>query len=98
MYERRYSYSQRTEGSGQDMLVYAPCPFCAAPNWLVHTLADTEKMYRLGAKCHECGRSARAIYKTYAGYNWIELVHSGGKQPPEWLAISMEGDECTFSS
>jgi hypothetical protein len=83
-YNARFQASRRMSGYGLDTTVHLPCPFCAAPDWLVHRVIDTEAAMSEGATCQECGRSARAIINTQNGNKTFEIVQTGGFDPPPW--------------
>lgn len=84
-YIARQQASQHLSGYGADTTVHVPCPFCAAPEWLVHRVIDTEAAMSKGATCKKCGRTARAHIATHpGGGKSFEIVQTGGPDPPPW--------------
>ena len=90
-YLRRFFLSQKIEGYGLDTTIHMPCPFCAAPDWLVHKLICTHEALESGATCKECERSAKAVFtETKAsGVTAFEMVQTAGPDQPEWLQPKM---------
>ncbi len=85
-YHKRFMESQRVEGYGPEMKIHVPCPFCAAPDIMIHTLMETHEAYANGGKCQECGRSFRAVYSGgEPGKIAFEIVQTGGDDPPDFL-------------
>lgn len=80
----RMQESMKMTGQGLDTTVHQPCPFCGAPDFLVHRLLDQAKMTE-NSTCNECGRSAKAIVTAVDGGQRIEIVQTGGPEQPKWL-------------
>lgn len=89
-YTERFQKSYRLEGFGPEVLIYMPCPFCAAPDFIVHGIMETAAALSKGATCRECGRSARAIIiEETPGSHQLEIVQTGGPEQPDWLQPQM---------
>lgn len=87
-YARRFHANQKITGNGiEGVRTHVPCPFCAAPDWLVHGLLEVGTAYAAGATCEECGRTARAIYYEGPSSTAIELVQTGGDPPEPWAPL-----------
>lgn len=85
-YEKRYHANTRIEGFFAETTTIAPCPFCAAPDWLRMPILTTQEAMAEGATCKQCGRSARAVFTSeHPGHTQFELVQTGGLPPPPWL-------------
>jgi hypothetical protein len=76
-------------GRGYETTRHVPCPFCAAPDWMVFKVLETQESIVKGATCLECGRTARASLRRYEGGFELELVQTGGDDQPEWLEPKM---------
>jgi len=77
-YLDRFAKNQRLEGYGLDTTTYMPCPFCAAADFMVPKLLETEAVLMNGATCRECGRSAKAVFTRGGGGASFEIVQTGG--------------------
>lgn len=88
-YSERFHNNNKIEGYGTAVKTIAPCPFCAASDWLCMPILDVEGALKKGATCKECGRSAKAIFKYENGDKSFEIVQTGGDDPPEWLQPKM---------
>lgn len=73
------------------------CPFCAAPDWIAGPLmgrqdgypadeAGYQELMAIGAKCKECGRSAKTVFERDGNTTRFEIVQTAGDDPPAWLA------------
>ena len=89
-YTQRFHANQRITGFGIDgVRMHVPCPFCAAPDWLVHGILETETAMQRDTICQECGRSARALMQRDARGVQFEFVQTGGPDQPDWLTPHM---------
>jgi len=89
-YTRRFNLNQRIEGYGLgNVHIHMPCPFCAAPDFIVYEMLEVETAMGVGATCKECERSAKALITAIAGGKSIEIVQTGGDDPPDWLTPKM---------
>ncbi len=66
-----------------------PCPFCAAPDFMVFETLEVEETMLRGAVCRECGRGARALLTATSSGKSFELVQTGGPNQPVWLKPQM---------
>lgn len=89
-YIQRFAENQKIEGMGiGNVHVHMPCPFCAAADFVVYELLDTEEALEKGGECKECGRAARAIVTRHSGGVQFEMVQTKGPDQPEWLVPKM---------
>ncbi len=84
-YLTRFQQAERVSGYGLDTTIHVPCPFCAAPDWMVYKIMEVEIAGETGATCKECKRSARMPVRTERGAKIIQLVQTGGPKQPDWL-------------
>ena len=88
-YAARFHANEKMEGFGFDVSVHMPCPFCAAPGWLVYRVIEVEQAIARPSLCRECGRSARALVRREQDSVEFEMVQIGGPEQPEWLVPRM---------
>jgi hypothetical protein len=99
-YEERFHANQKITGFGLDTTMHMPCPFCAAPDFMVYRVIDTETapdfmVYRVidtetalveGAVCSECKRGAAIEFSVNTPSNkQFEMVQTSGEPAPDWL-------------
>ncbi len=85
-YLKRFSANHRIWGHGIGNVWQSfPCPFCAAPDFMVFELLQAEEIFARGATCRECDRSAKAIITNMPNGKSIEMVQTGGPDQPAWL-------------
>lgn len=88
-YNRRFAANAKVSGYGMDVAQHFPCPFCAAPEWLVIKIMDLamdSSAMSSARTCKECGRSGRMLLNpTAGGGSSMELVQTGGDDPPPWM-------------
>lgn len=85
-YAERFQKSYKIEGFGENVQIHMPCPFCAAPNFIVHGIMETAPALSQGATCCECGRSARAIItEENPDSHQLEIVQTGGPDQDAWM-------------
>ena len=95
-YEARFAKNQRVDGFGiEGVRVHVPCPFCAAPDWVVHGILEAERAYSRGAACAACGRAARVVFTPIAGGKALTFVQTAGGDPPPWVLIPRESELVT---
>jgi hypothetical protein len=80
-YQARYKANQQTVGNGPQVTCHAPCPFCAAPDFMIFKMIDYEAAMSTGGRCKECSRSAKFKTKGHPGSVSIELVQTDGPTP-----------------
>ncbi len=94
-YERRFKAAYRIEGYGPDITMHLPCPFCAAADWLAQPVFDPDRP-RSGrgpdVTCYGCGRTAAFIHTPTGGGTTVELVQTGGDDPPPWVPCRRENE------
>lgn len=82
--------NMRMEGQGLAVVTHAPCPFCAAPDWMKWPILDPRSAMELGAQCGECGRGAKAIFTDFPnGCYQFEFVQTSGPDQPDWFHPKM---------
>lgn len=66
--------------------VHLPCPFCAAPWFMIYDIRD---ILAQNSSCFSCGRSGKFVVdKDSFSSEFYEFVQTGGKEPPKWLSPS----------
>lgn len=88
-YVERFHAGEKITGFGLEVTVHMPCPFCAAPDWLVYRVLNVEKAIAEGKTCTECGRTAKTLVRHGEGSVGFEIVQTGGPDQPEWLTPKM---------
>lgn len=89
-YLARFFKNQRVSGQGIDgTTMHLPCPFCAAPDFMVSRVVETSEAIEKGGECKECGRSAKGIVQRAPGSVSFALYQTGGPDQPEWLEPKM---------
>jgi hypothetical protein len=90
-YFERFAKNQKITGQGiGNVWMHIPCPFCAAADFMVYEIMDSENALRTGAKCKECER-ALGIGVQPVLHNGVEVgksfvfAQTGGPDQPEWL-------------
>lgn len=90
----RYADNHSTEGeltaAGVRVVSRIPCPFCAAPNFLVYTLADVLLRTLEECICSECGRGAKFYADDEVNGLYFRPIQSRGPNPPEWMGNRIE--------
>jgi len=84
-YDRLAKANQRIEGFGLDTTMHLPCPFCAAPDFMVYKVLEVQQRLEAGAGCRSCGRSLRAQFKPDQPGTVFEFVQTGGPDAPDYL-------------
>ncbi len=89
-YLERFNANYRMWGRGIGNVHQSlPCPFCAAPDFMVFELLEAEDIFKRSATCQECGRSAKALFTDLPNGKLFEIVQTGGPPPPAWLSPPM---------
>lgn len=88
-YLKRFHENQRITGFGLQTTMHAPCPFCAAADFMVFKIQQTEKAMVDGAVCKECKRGLRAIMHRGAGGAVVsfEFVQTEGPAPDPGIGV-----------
>lgn len=88
-YLERFYANQKVSGYYTEVKTHCPCPFCAAPDWMILRILYTQEDMQKDTTCKECGRSAKAVITTHHGGVSFEFVQTGGPDQPEWLTPKM---------
>jgi len=89
-YLERFHANQKLSGYGLDVTVHLPCPFCAAPDFMVYKVIDSEAAMVDGSTCKECSRSAAMEFSVNTpSQKAFEVVQTGGDDQPDWLEPKM---------
>lgn len=85
-YVALFSKNQKLTGYGMDVTCHAPCGFCAAPDWLVYKILETEEKMQEGATCSNCQRTGKFIFIVdEPNRKQFQFVQTGGPPAPDWL-------------
>jgi hypothetical protein len=77
-------------GYGQPCTLHLPCPFCAAPEFLVYRLSEAEQAIRNGGVCRHCARGTKAVAVSHPKMGQVyEMVQTCGPDTPEWMEPRM---------
>lgn len=79
----RWTASEKFEGTGDARLYHVPCPFCAAPDFMIYSRDTMDAVRAAGAICKECKRGAQEV--TPPGGGAREIVQTAGPAQPAWL-------------
>jgi len=90
-YLKRSAKNQSVTGHGLgNVMVYAPCPFCAAKDFMVYELMTVHEAMQEDRICSECERGAKFLLdKCEHGSLFFEMVQTSGPDQPEWLPFKM---------
>jgi hypothetical protein len=88
-YLRRFIKSNVVGNDATGVPSEMPCPFCAAPRFLVYAPKTAKEAGLAGGTCHECKRSARAVEGGDAYWHGLAWEQTGGDDPPAWLLPRM---------
>jgi hypothetical protein len=89
-YEAKYAANTAITGYGLEVLVHAPCPFCAEPEFLVHKVLEVSEALGNGAVCKHCHRGMRGIVTVSASGTVIGFVQTAGPDPAPWIQMPRE--------
>ncbi len=83
----RFKKNQYLSGMGLDCMLHMPCPFCAAPEWIVYHIWDVKAVLTQGAQCQECGRGAKTVFHAdqFGNVMHFELFQTVGDDPPAYV-------------
>lgn len=89
-YEIRFNANTYADGEGMELSLHVPCPFCAAPDFVVGKLLELEMLVKLEQVCQECGRGVRLQLKDIVlrgGQRGVsyEFLQTQGDDPPPWV-------------
>jgi hypothetical protein len=90
-YLERFARNNKISGYGMETTMHMPCPFCAAPDFLVYAITDTFKALDEGATCKHCDRSQATVETRSEDGLQVRLAmfQTGGPDQPEWLTPKM---------
>jgi hypothetical protein len=89
-WEKRFHENQKISGFGMATTMHMPCPFCAAPDFAVYRIIDTEDALVDGAVCKECTRGAAIVFSVNTPSDkQFEMVQTEGPDQPDWLVPAM---------
>jgi hypothetical protein len=88
-YNERFQANVRVEGFGLEVTMHMPCPFCAAPDFMVYKVLSTEEAMKSGGSCKQCGRSAAALFDRTPDRIRFSIVQTGGPDQPAWMEPKM---------
>jgi len=80
-----YNANVRFFGLGYMTSMSVPCPFCAAPDFMIYKVLEVQKKMEEGATCGCCRRSARAVFSDTPTGKRFEIFQTAGPAAPEWL-------------
>jgi hypothetical protein len=86
-YNSRFKDSYRVSGTGFQTTVHFPCPFCAAPDWMVVPLLAFEDRSQQEHVCKECQRGAKhLVHRERESVSvTMTLVQTKGADIPAYL-------------
>lgn len=84
-YEAKFRENASVRGYGMEVTQHFPCPFCANPDWLVMPIIEFPPESERDITCEACGRTARMLSSRTGEGMKMELVQTGGEDPPAWL-------------
>lgn len=89
-YLERFNTNQKCSGFGiEEATIHMPCPFCAAPDFMVYRIIDAQDAMMKGGICKECGRGCQAVFQKSAHSTAFEFVQTVGADQPDWLTPKM---------
>lgn len=90
-YEERFHANEKFSGMGIETTMHMPCPFCAAPDFMIYRILDTPNAIKRGAVCQECKRGCRAVLKEDGHGVAFEFVQTQGPAPPDYILPMRRG-------
>ena len=85
-FNTRFAAAQHIEGFGMDTTMHVPCAFCAAPDFMIYPLLELQTITSRIHICKACGRAGKFLYQPLPqGGTQMELVQTGGPNPPAWM-------------
>lgn len=89
-YTERFHANQNVSGFGIETTMHMPCPFCAAPEFMVYRIIDSEAAMQEGAVCSSCKRGAAIEFSVNTeSMKQFEVVQTSGAAQPSWLQPQM---------
>lgn len=84
-YEERFALNNKLSGFGVDTTMHMPCPFCAAPDFMVYRIIETHAALREGGTCVECHRGFRGDVTVTSHGTSCEFVQTCGDDAPDYI-------------
>lgn len=84
-YDAKAKANTKMSGFGLDTAMHMPCPFCAAPDFLVYRIVDVETALSAPRVCATCKRGSKAVFTRGAGGVSFEFVQTEGPDGPAYL-------------
>jgi len=78
---RTFEANTKIEGHGLGVVMHSPCPWCAAPDFMVFPVLECTAAFLKGATCKHCGRSMVGCPIEHG----FEFVQVGGADAPDWM-------------
>ena len=91
-FNARAAQSMRMEGTGLETAQVYCCPFCAAPDWAIIKVIETDTELPKERGCSECGRTGKFIIHSDGANVSIDFVQVGGPPPPDYLGFIKRAD------
>jgi hypothetical protein len=89
-YTKRFYENQKIDGFGiYGTGMRVPCPFCAAPDFIVHKILETEDAYGKGGTCKQCGRSDAQSMKARDLLRLLRDLNPS-QQAVAWITAAVE--------
>jgi hypothetical protein len=84
-YKERYKQNARMSGQGLNVMMFDPCPFCAAPDFWVYRIMDVVQVVSQEHVCEHCARGARVIVTRTPSSVHFVVEQTQGPDQPDWL-------------
>lgn len=90
-YMRAFTDNSKVKGFGFDTTMHTPCPFCAAPDFHVFKITQTEQELDKERVCTQCGRGMTVVTSTSdsGSSKRFSFYQTSGPDQPEWLEPKM---------
>jgi hypothetical protein len=88
-----FAENTMVSGEGLDTTQHMPCPFCAAPDFLIVKIVEFGQEDTGPFECGSCGRSGRFVVDRETEAVRMEFVQTGGEPPPAWMAPPPKREE-----
>lgn len=79
-YENRFHANQNITGHGLETTCHMPCPFCAAPDFMIYRVLEVNEAIQKGAVCKECKRGMKGIVTETRHGSSTEIVQTEGDE------------------
>jgi hypothetical protein len=92
-YEAAFHANERVTGYGINVTIHMPCPFCAAPEFIVYRVLEVVDALAKGAVCTACNRGMKGITVIRDAGTSTEFVQTCGDPPPPWVVAMRRTEE-----